>query len=156
MFEDFIAAQGPVYVEVLRELRAGRKQSHWMWFVFPQLRGLGRSPMAVQFGLADLEAARAYLVHPLLGARLVVCSRILAGLEGLSANRIFGSPDEVKLRASMTLFAQAAPVADTPFRAVLAKYFAGVEDPLTLKMLREAGPPPGRKEAAWTPPPSER
>ncbi len=156
MFEDFVAAQGPIYVEVLRELRAGRKQSHWMWFVFPQLRGLGRSPLAQQFGLADLEAARAYLAHPLLGARLVECCRILLGLQGRSANQIFGSPDEVKLRSSMTLFTHAAPVADAPFRAVLDKYFAGIEDPLTLKMLREASQPAGRKEGAWTPPPSER
>lgn len=134
MFEHFVAAQDPVYATVLAELRAGRKATHWMWFIFPQLRVLGRSPTALRYGIADLEAARAYLAHPVLGPRLVECSEIVDGITGRTAHQVFSSPDDMKLRSSMTLFAHAA-MDPAPFRRVLAKYYDGVEDPLTLAEL---------------------
>lgn len=134
MFEHFVAAQDPVYATVLAELRAGRKATHWMWFIFPQLRVLGRSPTALRYGIADLEAARAYLAHPVLGPRLVECSEIVDGITGRTAHQVFSSPDDMKLRSSMTLFAHAATDPAT-FRRVLAKYYDGVEDPLTLAEL---------------------
>ncbi|OEO30341.1 calpastatin [Devosia insulae DS-56] len=134
MFEHFVTAQEPVYAQVLAELRAGRKQTHWMWFIFPQLRALGRSATALRFGIADLEEARAYLAHPLLGARLVECAGIVGGIAGKSAHEIFGSPDDVKLRSSMTLFAHAAEDA-APFRRVLERYYDGVEDAVTVGLI---------------------
>jgi uncharacterized protein (DUF1810 family) len=134
MFEHFVAAQEPVYAQVLAELRAGWKQTHWMWFIFPQLRALGRSATALRYGIADLAEARAYLAHPLLGARLVACAGIVGGLAGKTAHEIFGSPDDVKLRSSMTLFAHAAKDA-TPFRRVLARYYDGVEDGVTVELI---------------------
>lgn len=134
MFEHFVAAQEPVYAQVLAELRAGRKQTHWMWFIFPQLRALGRSPTALRFGIADLAEARAYLGHPVLGARLVECAAIVNGVAGRTAHQIFGSPDDVKLCSSMTLFAHAAEE-PAPFRRVLAKYYDGVEDAVTVGLI---------------------
>lgn len=134
MFEHFVAAQDPVYAAVLAELRAGRKQTHWMWFIFPQLTALGRSPTALRYGIADLTEARAYLAHPVLGPRLVECSKIVSGIEGRTAYEIFSTPDDMKLRSSMTLFAHAAADAAS-FRRVLAKYYDGVEDPLTLGLI---------------------
>lgn len=134
MFEHFVTAQDPVYATVLAELRAGLKQTHWMWFIFPQLTALGRSATALRFGIADLAAARAYLAHPVLGPRLVECTGIVDGIDGRTAHQIFSSPDDMKLRSSMTLFAHAA-TDPAPFRRVLAKYYGGVEDPLTLAAL---------------------
>ena len=135
MFEHFVAAQEPVYAEVLAELRAGRKQTHWMWFIFPQLKALGRSATALRFGIADLAEARAYLAHPVLGARLRECAEIVNGVGGKTAHEIFGSPDDVKLRSSMTLFAHAAEDA-APFRRVLERYYDGAEDALTAELMR--------------------
>lgn len=134
MFEHFVAAQDPVYATVLAELRAGRKQTHWMWFIFPQLKALGRSTTALRYGIDDLAEARAYLAHPLLGARLIACAEIVAAVTGRTAHEIFGSPDDLKLRSSMTLFAHAA--ADgAPFRRVLEQYYDGVEDAVTLGLI---------------------
>jgi uncharacterized protein (DUF1810 family) len=130
----FVDAQHPVYAQVLAELRAGRKASHWMWFIFPQLRGLGSSPMAQHYAIASLEEARAYLAHPLLGARLRECSALVAAVQGRSAHQIFGSPDDMKFRSSMTLFAHAADDAAV-FVECLAKYYGGVEDAATLTRL---------------------
>src|SRR6476620_10951322 len=101
MFEDFLAAQAPVYRTVVAELAAGRKQSHWMWFIFPQLRGLGQSEMAQRFGIGRLTEARDYLADETLGGRLVECTELGLGIEGRTLNQIFGSPDDLKFRASM-------------------------------------------------------
>ncbi len=129
--ERFVAAQDPVYDRVVAELRAGRKTTHWMWFVFPQIAGLGRSPTSVRFALASLEEARAYLDHPVLGARLRECTQIVADHSGLTAFDIFGGIDALKLHSSMTLFAHAAP--DDPlFKTVLDRYFDAQADPNTL------------------------
>jgi uncharacterized protein (DUF1810 family) len=130
----FVDAQAPVYARVLRELAAGEKRTHWMWFVFPQISGLGHSAMARRFALGSLGEAKAYLAHPLLGPRLAVCTTTLLGLEGRTAEQIFGPPDDLKFRSSMTLFARAAE-ADAPYRAALAKYFGGADDPLTLELI---------------------
>jgi uncharacterized protein (DUF1810 family) len=133
----FVEAQEPVYDTVLAELRNGAKRSHWIWFVFPQLRGLGRSPTAQHYGIASLDEARAYLAHPVLGARLRECARLVAGIEGRSVDAIFGSPDNLKVRSSMTLFAHAAADGDlaADFRAVLDKFYDGQEDPATVELL---------------------
>ncbi|WP_445678691.1 DUF1810 domain-containing protein [Radicibacter daui] len=131
----FIAAQAGTYETALREITAGRKTSHWIWFVFPQLCGLGRSTMAQHYGLASLEETRAYLDHPVLGARLRQCIETLIRLEHLSAHDILGSPDDIKLRSSLTLFALAAPE-EPLFDAALTKYFHGERDPITLARLR--------------------
>jgi uncharacterized protein (DUF1810 family) len=136
----FLRAQdrGDTYAAAVAELRAGRKVSHWMWFVFPQIAGLGRSPMAQEFAISSLAEARAYLADPVLGARLIECARILRDLEGRSAQEILGGIDAMKLRSSMTLFARAAP--DTPlFAEVLDKYFGGVSDEATEHLLRAGG-----------------
>jgi uncharacterized protein (DUF1810 family) len=132
--ERFVGAQSPVYARVLDELRAGRKRSHWMWFVFPQLRGLGSSPTAVRFGIASADEARAYLSHELLGPRLRECARLVAAVDGRSADEIFGWPDDMKLRSSMTLFAFVAED-NADFVAVLEKFFEGQQDPATVSML---------------------
>lgn len=134
MFEHFITAQDPIYADVLAELRTGEKATHWMWFIFPQLRALGRSPTALRFGIANLDEARAYLLHPLLGVRLIECTEIVNAVSGLTAHEIFASPDDMKFRSSMTLFAHAADD-PAPFRRALQKYYGGVEDPLTLAEL---------------------
>jgi uncharacterized protein (DUF1810 family) len=130
----FVDAQGPVYDAVLAELRDGRKRSHWMWFVFPQLRGLGSSPTAVRFGITSTEEARAYLAHDLLGPRLRECATLVAGIDGRSAEEIFGRPDDMKLRSSMTLFTRATED-NADFVAVLDKFYGGEEDPATLARL---------------------
>jgi uncharacterized protein (DUF1810 family) len=130
--ERFVTAQDShdTYAHALAELKAGRKTSHWMWFVFPQIAGLGRSGMAQAYAIDDLEEARAYLRHPVLGPRLIECAEIVAGHAGRSAEQIFGSIDALKLRSSMTLFAEADP--DQPvFAEVIDAFFAG-PDPLTL------------------------
>jgi uncharacterized protein (DUF1810 family) len=130
----FVDAQQPVYATVCAELRAGRKRSHWMWFIFPQIAGLGHSAMAQRFALSSLEEARAYLAHPLLGARLRDCSGFVAALEGRSVEDIFGYPDDLKFHSSMTLFAQ-ADGADPVFDTCLRKYFGGELDRATLDRL---------------------
>lgn len=132
--ERFVEAQEPVFADVLAELRRGRKESHWMWFVFPQIDGLGASPTARRFALRSLDEARAYLDHPILGPRLRLCCEILLELEGRSAEQIFGYPDVMKLRSSLTLFSQAAEDPG-PFQALLDKYYGGEEDPRTLALL---------------------
>lgn len=130
----FETAQADVYGQALAELRAGRKRTHWMWFVFPQLKGLGASPTAQFYGLGSLAEARAYLAHPVLGRRLLECTAAVNALAGPAAHEIFGSPDDLKFRSSLTLFQAAAP--DEPaFTAALAKYFAGEPDPRTLQFL---------------------
>lgn len=140
----FVRAQEPVYETALAELRAGRKRSHWMWFVFPQLRALGRSATALHYGIASRAEAIAYARHPILGPRLATCCDALLALSGRSAHEIFGSPDDLKLVSSMTLFCDAVP--DEPrFRQVLDRYAAGVPDVRTLTMLAaEPDDPAGR------------
>jgi uncharacterized protein (DUF1810 family) len=132
--ERFVQAQQAVYAAVCAELRAGAKRSHWMWFIFPQLRGLGSSPSAQHYGLASLAEARAYLDHPVLGARLRECTRCLLLLEGRSAAEIFGYPDELKLRSCLTLFERAAPQEEL-FGEALRKYYGGQPDVRTLELL---------------------
>jgi uncharacterized protein (DUF1810 family) len=131
----FVDAQDAVYDDVLDELRDGRKASHWMWFVFPQLRGLGHSAMATRYGIASLAEARGYLRHAVLGPRLRECTRRVLAIEGRSAHAIFGSPDDLKLRSCMTLFRAADP-AEPLFDAVLRRYYGGEADPRTLALLR--------------------
>jgi uncharacterized protein (DUF1810 family) len=125
---------GGTYRRAVAELRAGRKASHWMWFVFPQMSGLGFSLMARKFAISSIAEARAYLRHPVLGPRLVECARIVADTEGKTAAEIFGSVDAMKLRSSMTLFSTAAPDERT-FARVLEKYFGGEPDEATLEKL---------------------
>ncbi|SDB73023.1 DUF1810 domain-containing protein [Belnapia rosea] len=132
--ERFVRAQGPVMADVHRELRAGRKRTHWMWFVFPQLRSLGRSSTAQHYGIASLAEAQAYMAHPLLGPRLMECTELVCAVQHRSAREIFGSPDDLKLRSSMTLFAAAQPEA-TVFADVLHRYFEGRADQLTIELL---------------------
>jgi uncharacterized protein (DUF1810 family) len=127
----FIEAQSPIYGQVVGELRDGRKRSHWMWFVFPQLLGLGGSAMAVRYGISSLAEARAYLRHDLLGPRLRECTHLVNQVQDRSITEIFGSPDDLKLRSSMTLFALADDD-HQDFVALLDKYYAGEQDPLTL------------------------
>lgn len=130
----FARAQAPVMEQVRRELAEGRKRSHWMWFVFPQLAGLGQSDMARRYALASLDEARAYLAHPLLGPRLRDCAALVNGVRGRSAHDILGSPDDRKFHSCMTLFALADPGA-MEFREALEKYFGGRQDRGTLELL---------------------
>lgn len=130
----FVAAQEPVYAQVLAELRAGAKRSHWMWFVFPQIAGLGFSAMAQRYAIGSLDEARAYLAHPVLGPRLRDCVRLVLAVQGRDAHGIFGSPDDVKFRSSLTLFARAAPD-EALFREALDTYYGGAEDAATLAKL---------------------
>lgn len=131
----FVETQAGVHERALAELRAGRKRSHWMWFVFPQLQGLGHSAMAQRYGIGGLDEARAYLAHPLLGARLRECAAAIEGLDSrLSAHDIFGSPDDLKLRSSLTLFARAAGDGSV-FGRLLDRYFGGRPDELTVARL---------------------
>lgn len=129
----FVEAQDLVYDRVVTELTSGRKKSHWMWFVFPQIAGLGGSPTAVKYAISSLDEAKAYLAHPVLGARLRECVNLVNHIEGRSIDEIFGSPDNKKFRSSMTLFARAAD--DGLFEQALMKYFGGAPDPLTLARL---------------------
>jgi uncharacterized protein (DUF1810 family) len=132
--ERFVEAQAGTYETALAELRAGSKRSHWMWFVFPQIAGLGRSPMAQRFAIASLAEARAYAAHPVLGPRVRECAAALTALPGSDPVAVMGGIDALKLRSSMTLFARAAP--DEPvFEAVLAQYFGGEPDPETERRL---------------------
>jgi uncharacterized protein (DUF1810 family) len=131
--ERFVEAQRDSYADALAEIKAGRKRSHWMWFVFPQIAGLGSSPTARRYAVSGPDEAKAYLAHPVLGPRLTEISRALLAVEGRSAEQIFGYPDDLKLRSSMTLFARAA---DDPavFEAVLERYYDG-PDQRTLDLL---------------------
>jgi uncharacterized protein (DUF1810 family) len=130
--ERFVAAQdaGGTYDRAAAELRAGRKASHWMWFVFPQIAGLGYSTASRTYAISSLDEARAYLAHPVLGPRLIECAAILARVPGRTAEQIFGEVDALKLCSSMTLFLRAAP-GEPVFRQVLDQYFGGVPDPAT-------------------------
>ena len=130
----FVEAQNPVYAQVCAELAAGAKRSHWMWFVFPQLRGLGHSAMAVHYGLASAAEARSYWQHPLLGARLKECTQLVLAVQRKSALEIFGTPDDMKFRSCMTLFAHSA-AGEPVFLGALARYFAGKPDERTLALL---------------------
>lgn len=131
----FVNAQEPVFATVLEELRDGRKRSHWMWFVFPQLRGLGRSATAKFYGIASLDEARAYLAHPTLGPRLEEATRAVVAVQGRTLHAIFGSPDDLKFHSSMTLFALAADEAATPYQEALSRYCDGAMDEATLPLL---------------------
>jgi uncharacterized protein (DUF1810 family) len=133
----FVDAQARVYDDVLAELRNGAKRSHWIWFVFPQLQGLGRSATAQRYGISSLDEARAYLAHPLLGPRLRECTGLVAAIDGRSVDEIFGWPDNLKVRSSMTLFAHATDD-NSGFRAVLDKFYDGEEDPATVELLNSA------------------
>ncbi len=130
----FVLAQDLVFDQVLSELEGGMKTSHWMWFVFPQIRDLGHSPVSVKYAISGRQEALAYLQHPTLGPRLKQCTRLVLGVKGSSVTDIFGSPDDMKFRSSMTLFAQVSPD-DNLFQRALQKYFAGVPDQLTLDRL---------------------
>jgi uncharacterized protein (DUF1810 family) len=130
----FVDAQAGTYSQALAELRAGRKTGHWMWFVLPQVAGLGRSPTAQHYAISGLDEARAYLAHPVLGPRLVECAQALLDLPGDDAAAVLGPVDAMKLRSSMTLFAHADP-GQPVFRAVLERYFAGQEDEATTSRL---------------------
>jgi uncharacterized protein (DUF1810 family) len=130
----FLTAQAPVYDTVLDELRAGRKTSHWIWFIFPQIAGLGRSGTAQQFAIGSLDEAKTYLQHPVLGPRLKECTQLVLNVEGRNAEEIFGYPDYLKFRSCMTLFMTAA-TDNTLFKNALLKYFDGQPDQLTLDIL---------------------
>lgn len=130
----FVEAQAPVYPRVVAELRAGRKQSHWMWFIFPQIEGLGFSAMAHRYAIGSRAEAVAYLDHPLLGSRLRECTALVNAVEGKDIRAILGSPDDMKFRSSMSLFAKAAPD-NTDFLAALGKYYGGEFDPATVARL---------------------
>lgn len=131
----FIDAQQPVYERVCRELRTCEKTSHWMWFIFPQIAGLGHSDMARRYAITSLEEAQAYLAHAVLGARLRECSRLVAEVRRRTIGEIFGYPDDLKFHSSMTLFAQAAPE-EPVFAECLRKYFEGKPDNATLQRLK--------------------
>jgi len=130
----FVDAQAPIYTQALAELRAGRKQSHWMWYVFPQFQGLGESPMAQQFAINSIEEAVAYLQHPVLGPRLREATQTVIDVDGQTIERIFGFPDYLKFRSSMTLFSKAA-LDERMFADALAKYFDGAPDQRTLDLV---------------------
>lgn len=132
--ERFVAAQQPVIEDAMAELKAGRKTSHWMWFVFPQVRGLGFSPTSKRYAISSLVEAKAYLAHPLLGQRLVECTRLVLATEGRGVHEIFGSPDDLKFRSSMTLFAAADP-SEPVFRQALDRWFGGAPDRKTMELL---------------------
>jgi uncharacterized protein (DUF1810 family) len=134
----FLDAQSDTFYTAYRELVTGRKHGHWMWFVFPQVAGLGSSAMAQDYAINSLDEARAYLAHPTLGARLHACAEALLALGGADALSVFGYPDHLKLRSSMTLFELVAEP-DDPFRHVLERYFDGERDPLTLEIVERWG-----------------
>jgi uncharacterized protein (DUF1810 family) len=131
----YLQAQEGVYEQALSELRGGRKQGHWMWFIFPQIKGLGYSPTTQYYSIKSREEARAYLDHPILGSRLRACAQALLEVEAWSASQIFGHPDDLKLRSSMTLFATVADTPDSVFDQVLDRYYDGEEDPRTCQIL---------------------
>jgi uncharacterized protein (DUF1810 family) len=133
----FVTAQSATFETALAELHAGRKQTHWMWFIFPQLLGLGLSPTAKQYGVTGLDEARAYLAHPVLALRLDQATRAVIVLDGLSLRQIFGSPDDVKFHSSMTLFAVASALNNSSFRVALDRWFCGRMDNRSLAIMRE-------------------
>ena len=133
----FLKAQEDVYAQALRELCAGRKRSHWMWFIFPQLAGLGSSAMSRRYAIRNIEEAGEYLRHPVLGPRLVECTEAVSALDGRSARQIFGTPDDKKLCSSMTLF-ELVSAPGSVFAAVLEKHFSGERDARTIEMVRPA------------------
>jgi uncharacterized protein (DUF1810 family) len=137
--ERFVTAQAPVFETVLAELRAGRKRTHWMWFVFPQLSGLGRSSTARFYGISSIDEARAYLAHPALGPRLDLCTRTVLASESSSLHAIFGSPDDMKFRSCMTLFSLVVDNPDNPFRHALDRWCGGQLDEQTLALVDAAG-----------------
>lgn len=132
----FIRAQDTIYATALQELRSGHKRSHWMWFIFPQVLGLGSSPTSRLYSIASADEARAYWNHPVLGSRLSECTQAVLALRDLSAEQIFSYPDHLKFRSSMTLFDRAVQDSDL-FGAALRKYFGGEADPMTLRLLTE-------------------
>lgn len=133
--ERFITAQKSIYQTVLSELNAGKKQSDWMWYIFPQIQGLGFTDTSKKYAIDDLDEANEYLQHRVLGPRLILLSQVLLGLETTDAHKIFGSPDDLKLKSSMTLFSQ-VPNTDPVFELVLQKFFNGLKDHITLKILK--------------------
>lgn len=135
----FVEAQNHVYEDVLAELRVGRKTSHWMWFIFPQVAGLGSSGTSRYYAIESIEEARAYLAHDILGSRLAECVGILLEHEDRSVHEIFGYPDDLKLKSSMTLFAHISPPG-SPFEKVLETFFGGHRDETTLEILRSSAP----------------
>ena len=137
--ERFVTAQAPVFATALAELKAGRKRSHWMWFIFPQLRGLGHSSTAKFYGISSLDEARAYRAHPLLGPRLEICTGAVLGIRDSALNAIFGSPDDLKFCSSMTLFSYAAGGPESVFRQALGRYCDGRADERTLALLDARG-----------------
>jgi uncharacterized protein (DUF1810 family) len=134
--ERFVAAQAPVYAQVLAELRAGSKSTHWMWFIFPQLKELGRSAVAKHYGINSLAEAEAYLAHPVLGTRLLECTQLMLAHHGKTALQILGSPDDMKFHSCMTLFQAARPSLPL-WAAALQQYFDGKPDATTLALLRK-------------------
>lgn len=130
----FVEAQAGVYAQVHSELASGQKRSHWMWFIFPQIKGLGSSPMAVRYALESVEEAREYLAHPLLGARLRECTGLVLDAKGKSVEEIFGYPDDLKFHSSMTLFARGAE-GETIFAKALDRFFDGAMDRGTLERI---------------------
>ena len=132
--ERFIKAQAGIYESVISELKNGHKRSHWMWFIFPQLKGLGNSSISIKYSISSPREAEEYLDHPILGSRIKECSRIVLNIDGFSAMQIFGSIDELKLRSSMTLF-DAVQQNENIFELVLGKYFKGIKDKRTLDLL---------------------
>lgn len=133
----FVQAQAPIYPDALAELSTGCKRSHWMWFIFPQIDGLGFSATTERYSIKSSDEARAYMAHPVLGERLLECTRAVLGLEGRTAFEIFGSPDDMKLQSCMTLFAAISPAA-LVFSGVLDKYFKGEHDPRTVELIKAA------------------
>jgi uncharacterized protein (DUF1810 family) len=131
----FTGAQEKIYGSVLTELRNGLKQTHWMWFIFPQINGLGHSPTSKHYAIKSIEEARAYLNHPVLGQRLMECAEAVLNVEGRSASAIFGYPDDMKLKSSMTLFASVAEDPCSVFVRVLEKYYLGEQDGTTLRLI---------------------
>jgi uncharacterized protein (DUF1810 family) len=137
--ERFVSAHAAVFPRIVEELQAGEKRSHWIWFIFPQMKGLGHSSQSEYYGIGSLEEAAAYLRHPVLGPRLRQCTRLVTQVEKRTISRIMGYPDDLKFRSSMTLFARAAEEAGldaADFNGALKKYFGGKGDPLTAAMLR--------------------
>lgn len=133
----FTTAQEGIYGNVLKELKSGQKRSHWMWFIFPQIAGLGRSSTSMHYAIRSIEEARAYLAHPVLGARLRECAEAVLAVEGRSASAIFGYPDDMKLQSSMTLFEYAADEPNSVFARVLEKYYGGERDRATIRLVEQ-------------------
>jgi uncharacterized protein (DUF1810 family) len=130
----FVDAQDPIYDQVRSELKEGHKRNHWMWFVFPQIDGLGHTSLARKFAISSLDEAKAYLEHPIVGPRLIECTKLVIGIERRAIEQIFGYPDDLKFRSSMTLFSRAAGD-NSVFEEALKKYFRGEHDRLTIDRL---------------------